>query len=286
MDCKVFRQEFEALNAGEQPGAKAQAHLDACLACRTFQSERLSLRQLIGSLGPVSAPPDFDFRLRARLAAAKGADNYSFHRKRFAPGLKAISVAASFALLITSVIVFKQFQSAPVGLPATSQPTTAANQTEGLDTRPQPKQNSEQLATAAKGQEAAPVENISHDSNAGEAAPASNKAGKPTRAEVARHSAPSRAAERSPIISNDLALRGNPTVVTPVRQPTASNSTGDDDAATTLLRVSSQPVRILLHDKQGAMRSVSLEPVIFGSQSFLERAVQRRPLASDAEGIW
>ncbi len=285
MDCKVFRQEFEALSVGEQPGAKAQAHLNACLACRTFQSERLSLRQLIGSLGAVSAPPDFDFRLRARLAAAKDANNYSFHRQRFAPGLKAITVAASFTLLITTAIVFKQFQSAPLSLPATSPLTTTGNKNEGFETRPQTENNSEQLATAAKGQEAAPVQNNSATANTGQATQLVNNAGKPARAQDARRAAPARA-ERSSIISNDLALRGNPTVVTPLHQPTAANSTGDADAATTLLRVSSQPVRILLHDKQGAMRSVSLEPVIFGSQSFLQRAVQRRPLAADAEGVW
>ena len=44
MDCKAFRQEIEELETGEPLGAGAQAHVNSCVACRTFQSERLSLR--------------------------------------------------------------------------------------------------------------------------------------------------------------------------------------------------------------------------------------------------
>ncbi|HEX7998496.1 MAG TPA: hypothetical protein VF528_08910 [Pyrinomonadaceae bacterium] len=287
MDCKLFRQEFETLNAGEQPGAQAQAHLNSCTACRSFQSERLSLRQLIGSLGTITAPPDFDFRLRARLAAAKSAEGHSFHRNRFAPGLKAITVAASFALLITAAIIYRQTQSAPATNPATTQ--QAATTGENKRQAEQNANNSGQLANNSQNKEAAPVAENTNPSRTGEVvSQAGRSAGKLTPAQASRRDAPHKA-ERSPIISNDFALRSNPTVLTPVRPTATANTTAsptNEEDAATLLRVSSQPVRILLHDRQGAMRSVSLERVVFGSQSFLERPVQRRPVASDAEGIW
>jgi cytoskeletal protein RodZ len=284
MDCKVFRQEFETLNAGEHPSAQAQAHLNSCPACRSFQSERLSLRQLIGTLGTVGAPPDFDFRLRARLAAAKSTEGYSFHRKRFAPGLKAITVAASFALLITAAIIFRQTQSAPAANPATTQQAATTSENDGRAEQ-NANNDSEQLADNSQNREASPVTENTNPSRTNEVvSQAGRSAGKPTPAQASRRDAPLKA-ERSPIISNEFTLRGNPTVVTPVRQPATASTTNEEDAAT-LLRVSSQPVRILLHDRQGAMRSVSLERVVFGSQSFLERPVQRRAVASDAEGIW
>ncbi|MBD0325960.1 MAG: hypothetical protein ICV68_06000 [Pyrinomonadaceae bacterium] len=283
MDCKVFRQEFETLNVGEQPSASAQAHLNSCMACRSFQSERLSLRQLIGSLSAVSAPPDFDFRLRARLAAAKTAEGYSFHRRRFAPSLKAITVAASFALLITAAIVFRQSQSATVNAPQPSQQTAVASDERQAEQKTN--NDSVQMADNSQGTEATPIAGNSNPSRTVEVSQSGRSAGKPVRAQASRRAAPFKA-ERSPIISNDLALRGNPTVVTPVRPNATASTTNDADAAATLLRVSSQPVRILLHDRQGAMRSVSLERVVFGSQSFLERATQRRAVSSDAEGVW
>ena len=88
---------------------------------------------------------------------------------------------------------------------------------------------------------------------------------------------------RSPVFDNDSALRGNPPVIMPA-QPSVINSAGMD--ATASLRVPSQPVKLLLHDRQGAMRSISLDPVIFGSQDFLERAARLHNSSADIEGIW
>jgi hypothetical protein len=282
MNCTAFRQEFEALEIGEPPSAAAQAHLNSCPACRSFQSERLSLRQLVGSLGTVNAPPDFDFRLRARIAAAKSIESHAFHRSRFAPGLKAISVAASFALLITAAVVFKQSQSARVSAPFTSEQTAVVKENEG-----QPRQTEnkpEQLANASQDKEARPVEVAATRPATSGGSQANNNAGKTAQAKSARGTTLVKR-QGAPIISNDLALRGNPLVVTRDQQP-PTNATGTTDAAATLLQVSPQPFKLLLHDKQGALRSVSLERVIFGSQNFMERDGQRPPSASDAEGIW
>jgi hypothetical protein len=282
MDCKAFRQEIELLETGETSRAVAQSHLNACPACRTFQRERLSLRQLVGSLGAVNVPPDFDFRLRARIAAAKGAGPYSLQRTRFAPGLKAISVAASFALLITAAVLFKQFQPARQSASASAPQTAVGAPNDGQ--LHETASNPERLAKATPDNAGLPVAGPSVPASPGEVSQTGgNNAGKATQVKHTRGPIPA-IRERSPVVSNDFALRGNPAVVTRDQQLTtpAANST---DVAT-LLQVSSAPVRVLLHDKQGAMHSVSLERVVFGSQSFLERAVPRHPPAASAEGIW
>lgn len=276
MDCKAFRQESEELETGERISAAAQAHLNSCMACRTFQAERLSLRQLIGSLGPVNAPPDFDFRLRARLATAKSEGNGYF---RFAPSLKAISVAASFALLITAAVVYRQFQPGQISPTFSSVNQAIANGTDegqrlsssnsqpraiaGADVQPQPV-NSNGLPVLTGGKSQSGVD----DKVAIARTPRNNSVVK---------------SNRPAILDNEASVRGNPRVIMPV-QPSVINSSGGD--ATASLRVPSQPVKLMLHDKQGAMRSISLEPVMFGSQDFLERAARLHNSGTDVEGIW
>ena len=76
-NCEVIRQELDELMLGDTYSAAALAHLRECAACRDFNEKQTRLRQIVGSLDTVSAPPDFDFRLRARLA--NNANGAAFH---------------------------------------------------------------------------------------------------------------------------------------------------------------------------------------------------------------
>lgn len=67
--CEVIRRELEELMLNEELSTTATEHLQACVDCREFQRQQTKLRQMVGNLGTISAPADFDFRLRARLAA-------------------------------------------------------------------------------------------------------------------------------------------------------------------------------------------------------------------------
>src|SRR5262245_3026970 len=67
-NCEVIRRELDELMLGEACSPTASEHLRECAACHEFHNQQTRLRQIVGSLGTVSAPPDFDFRLRARLA--------------------------------------------------------------------------------------------------------------------------------------------------------------------------------------------------------------------------
>src|SRR5690348_10953873 len=75
-NCEVIRQELDELMLGQTMSAAAVEHLRECIACREFNEKQTRLREIVGGLGTVSAPPDFDFRLRARLANSNGA---AFH---------------------------------------------------------------------------------------------------------------------------------------------------------------------------------------------------------------
>src|SRR5688572_32199860 len=65
--CELVRRELEELKLNEEFSAAAAEHLQTCSDCRDFQRQQTKLRQIVGSLGTVNAPADFDFRLRARL---------------------------------------------------------------------------------------------------------------------------------------------------------------------------------------------------------------------------
>ena len=67
--CETVRRELEELPLNEDCGKTTAEHLRTCADCRNFQRQQTKLREIVGSLGTVSAPADFDFRLRARLAA-------------------------------------------------------------------------------------------------------------------------------------------------------------------------------------------------------------------------
>jgi hypothetical protein len=47
-----------------------------------------------------------------------------------------------------------------------------------------------------------------------------------------------------------------------------------------------QPMRVSLEDRRGATRTVSLQPVTFGSQELIRRKDASRVLASSPKGIW
>ena len=69
-DCKAYRSEIEE-SAGELSDL-ALAHVESCPACGEVLRVRESLRRLVGGLERIEAPADFEFRLRARIAARRG----------------------------------------------------------------------------------------------------------------------------------------------------------------------------------------------------------------------
>lgn len=108
-NCEVVRQELDELMLGETYSPAASEHLEQCADCREFHQQQTKLRQMVGSLGTITAPADFDFRLRARLAndssaAVPSQFSWGFARRGFAVALVLI-VFATGMVMVRNVMI-------------------------------------------------------------------------------------------------------------------------------------------------------------------------------------
>ena len=103
--CEVIRRELDELMLGQQCSINATQHLRECGECREFQEKQTRLREIVGGLGTVSAPPDFDFRLRARLANESNAAGFHLRALQWPFATKGLAVAAMLLLFVGLVAV-------------------------------------------------------------------------------------------------------------------------------------------------------------------------------------
>ena len=102
-NCKLIRRELDELMLGEAWSAAATEHLRECAECREFHVQQTKLRQIVGSLGTVEAPADFDFRLRARLANGASSARPIY----WAFARRGLVVAAMVIVVVTGVTVVR-----------------------------------------------------------------------------------------------------------------------------------------------------------------------------------
>jgi len=107
INCEAIRRELDELMLDAAWSAAAAHHLHECADCREFQQQQNRLRQIVGSLGTVAAPADFDFRLRARLAG--DASNAGFHlSSAYWPfARRALAAAALLLVFATGVVLVR-----------------------------------------------------------------------------------------------------------------------------------------------------------------------------------
>lgn len=108
-NCEVIRRELDELMLDESYSTPAVAHLKECAACREFHETQTKLRRMVGSLGTVAAPADFDFRLRARLA--NDSTNGAFHYWPLVQ--KGFAIAAVVIVFAFGVVVVKNLVDQP-----------------------------------------------------------------------------------------------------------------------------------------------------------------------------
>jgi hypothetical protein len=110
-NCEVVRRELDELMAGETCSTLATEHLRDCASCREFNEQQTKLRQIVGSLGTIEAPADFDFRLRARIAndAGNGSVYWLFARR-------GLAVAATVIVFLVGVVVVRNVMNQPAGV--------------------------------------------------------------------------------------------------------------------------------------------------------------------------
>ena len=109
-NCEVVRRELDELMIGEACSTAATEHLRDCASCREFHEQQTKLRQIVGSLGTVEAPADFDFRLRARLAQSNGSSVYWPLARR------GLAVAAMVIVFLVGVVVVRNVMNKPAAV--------------------------------------------------------------------------------------------------------------------------------------------------------------------------
>lgn len=132
--CEAIRRELDELMLGDQCSVDATQHLQECGECREFHQKQTRLRQIVGGLGTVEAPPDFDFRLRARLANESTAAGFHLRALQWPLATRGVAVAAMLLLFVAGVVLVRsainrqdpEVAVVPVQPPRTEQPVQPA----------------------------------------------------------------------------------------------------------------------------------------------------------------
>ncbi len=272
LNCRECRTEIEIVSLTEDLSARAAAHLATCAACRMFETEQTSLRRLLGTLEPVGAPADFEFRLRARMTAQPHT-TARFILPRLS--LRALALAAAACLVLALSMTLKRPTPQPM---AGSEPTAAQG---SATVAPISVAHPKPIEVAATN--TAPVMRDSSPSNSGSAK--STTTGQRPALPLERSRAaglPTRKSVNGAIGVNDLGVRGAPIVTeAALHNPVTLQSIPISVAA------SAKPLKVFFKDTQGAERMISLEPVSFGARDLPgTRATGPRVRPVVNQGVW
>lgn len=272
-NCKTVRAEIEEAAVGAWLSRRTQEHVGACAACSGFLSERDSLRRLVGGLERVEAPGDFEFRLRARMAAAQAASRARFFNFRPAAGFASFALAA--VLVASAAAAYYSKRPAPTADQASSSSQTPV----AAETAPQQSSPAGLRVAAAKqggnevfeseDKETGVVPPLKVEKTAGPRQPRQER----RRATVARVAAEPRAEVAKARSEGELefGLSTSPVV----------------KGSNVKLEVSSEPMRVVLRDERGTARRLPMNPVSFGAQSPVGKRRGPTPInAADNEGVW
>ena len=236
--CGPVRRELEELTLNEDFSTGTVEHLQSCADCRDFQRQQAKLRQIVGSLGTVNAPADFDFRLRARLAA--DAQEPSFRFRTFAVrGLATAAVLVVFG--VGATVVWQRTHKQPQPPEIAEAPPRVAEPSQ----REEP--NNREASSLAHGRETIPTlaDNTTTPPRTVWRAPTANKP-------KLTVSALDFSSERAQVVSNT-----HPAV---------------DTTAVFPIEASSQSLKVSLDDGRGNARTIAFPTVSFGSQRVLTNA--------------
>lgn len=236
-NCEVVRRELDELMFGEECSTVVTEHLRDCASCREFHEQQTKLRQIVGSLGTVEAPADFDFRLRARLAQSNGSVVYWPFARR---GLAVAAMVVLFLVGVVAVrsVINKRAVNYVAEKPEVHQPAKPPEVT------PVPKED-------RKPEEA--VAGIVHD-----ASPVIRKGDRRSQADYVKR----------PLLTRESSSTG--AEVINGREPLAVSAAFPIDASQETFRVS-------LADSRGNAKTISVPTISFGSQRIVQSGSQLAP---------
>lgn len=292
------------MNAGERLNADTERHLRACESCAKFYAERDALRALVGGLERVDAPADFDFRLRARMAAENVSQSSPRRAAwRFAPGLVSVAIAALFALTLVALRVYQT--DAPVADTAQTAPlagaqtpshapagmraaTTAAMTTDDSnDVATADEKDSNRQRRDTQAPQLARAFDAPGDAT-GETANAAQRRARASRTSDSSLKSTRAANTRGGASSDFTASLRGATVVSRESAELLRAATAKGSLPVAVpVNASAEPLRVVLRDEDGASRVVAIKSVSFGAQNL----VGQRTRATNAnlpvrEGVW
>lgn len=279
MNCQKCRNEIEERNLRrERLSDAAEAHVAGCASCRVFVEERLALSRLVGGLEKVSAPADFDFRIRARMAAEAGANATRAGWFNLSPAALSWPLAACFALVVSGALYFQQQQRPNAATATTPDQTRTVVVTE----TPAPQAFFDEVTSRS-----APVRNV-------ETRPASDTPSpKNSLAAARRHASPVRAAGLRTTVEATQIREGveesSSGILPGVPVMHASNNTATGERVLIPVQVSTQerPLKVLLRETGGGARTISVESVSFGSRDVIGRpASMTKASLPTNQGVW
>jgi hypothetical protein len=263
-ECKAYRREIEEAADGGALSPGVRAHAALCRACGGELRRGESLRALVGGLGKVEAPADFEFRLRARMAAAKSGGERGRFGGRWLYGFAPVAVAACF-VVVSATLYFRQAVR-----PATNGAhAVAVAPAWNAEPERAPSVNDEQHGRAGLTVAGGRVAQASRTDEVvalrtQKSARQSGARGRQTREVALKAEGRTGLAPRT----IEISVTGAP-VITGIP-----------------VKASAEPLRMILRDERGAERVVPMRSVSFGSQDFLSRGGAARPAATEVGGVW
>jgi hypothetical protein len=277
-DCKTFRKEFEAAADGGALGPRAIAHAEVCAACGVELRGGEALHGLVRGLGRVEAPPDFEFRLRARMAASRPGGGGGLFTRLFPVSGLAWAAVAVCVLSVSAAVYFRQAQpekrGASNGGEVASVPQVYASPTanESNNTGDKATRPTDAVPTVASVETAPAVMPRGVTSKRG----ASHASERESAAHQPRNDSPRGGSVDAAVSTAQVKL--------PLFN-SGANVASNVPAQGIQLGTSAGTLRVVLRDERGTL--VPMRTVSFGSQEPLSReTASRRANAKDDEGVW
>jgi hypothetical protein len=230
-NCEVIRRQLDELMLDEATSTSVSEHLNDCSDCREFQRTQTKLRQMVGSLGTVAAPADFEFRLRARLANdANGTLPFGFAYWPFTR--RGLAVASVLILFAAGAVMVWNVMNQPATPTVAEQNPPAA-----------PRETPRQIQTPAVPQQTPELRAAVPESN------------------------PQRIQNERPVQAGQRVKRQLSSVDFSSTQAEVIGAS--DPAVVFPIDASLQPMRVSLDDGHGNARTISVPTISFGSQRTL-----------------
>jgi hypothetical protein len=232
-ECREVRREIDQSELGQSLSANTEAHVAGCASCAEFRGERSRLRELVGALTPVTAPADFDMRLRARITRERDVPRQPFIF-RFVMSTPGIVLAAVLVLVVGTVVFISQRRP--------QSPSLASGNHDVVSPVPA----------------AAVATNDKPPGTPGN--PVIETPSKPKQSPMVVRNTPRVPAPlNAPSQSEDISARGAQTVRATARE-------GEVSLAAPL-----KPMVVTMYDEHGAARKIQLPAISFGSQRMTDR---------------